>query len=93
METSNLENKAPSLTLIRWQCRRGMLELDLFLAPFAEAQYERLTDNEQKQFAALLAEEDHDLFNWLMGQPCPQTHLQALLTKIRNFKCKHLPLP
>ena len=46
---------------IRWDCRRGMLELDIVLARFMEQSFERLTAQEVEIFKGLLAYSDPDL--------------------------------
>ncbi|WP_444997660.1 FAD assembly factor SdhE [Aliikangiella sp. IMCC44359] len=58
----------PSLkTRLAWQCRRGMLELDVILIPFLEQYFDDLSHDEQRQFRELLKEADPDLYTWLMG--------------------------
>ena len=52
---------------LRWACRRGMLELDLLLAPFVEAGYDALPETQKQDFERLLACDDPDLFAWFMG--------------------------
>ncbi len=52
---------------LRWACRRGMLELDVLLAPFVEEGYDALTDVDKGHFERLLACDDPDLFAWFMG--------------------------
>lgn len=52
---------------VKWACRRGMLELDVVIMPFFEECFEALTDNDQKDFVALLECDDPDLFSWVMG--------------------------
>ena len=54
-----------------WHSRRGMWELDLLLIPFLEQRYEGLSQEDQHAFQALLAEEDQDLFTWLMRREWP----------------------
>lgn len=56
---------------IRWQCRRGMLELDLILLNFFSNYYQNLTDTMQQIFNKLLQESDADLFDWLLGKTLP----------------------
>lgn len=47
-----------------WQCRRGMLELDILLTRFMREKYHKLTAGEQNNFARLLTVEDPILFSW-----------------------------
>jgi antitoxin CptB len=52
---------------IKWQCRRGCLELDLLLKRYLEIGYPVADLQEQFLFAELLRLEDDDLFALLMG--------------------------
>ncbi|MBT3530562.1 MAG: succinate dehydrogenase assembly factor 2 [Gammaproteobacteria bacterium] len=52
---------------IFWHSRRGMLELDLLLVPFARQVFHTLDYQDQVLYVDFLAEEDQDLFAWLMG--------------------------
>ena len=54
-----------------WHSRRGMLELDLILVPFAEHVLPGLTEPQQREYARLLAEEDQDLYQWLVQKQPP----------------------
>lgn len=56
---------------VYWHSRRGMLELDLVLMPFAEQVYPGLDADMQRRYRALLECEDADLFAWIVhrGEP------------------------
>lgn len=56
---------------IFWHSRRGMLELDLLLVPFATEVFESLSHPDQVLYSDLLEEEDQDLFAWLMQRSAP----------------------
>lgn len=56
---------------IFWHSRRGMLELDLLLVPFATEAFEFLSPQDQLLYSELLEQEDQDLFAWLMGRSAP----------------------
>ena len=53
---------------LRWQCRRGMLELDLLLNRFLDAGYTDLDPQAQANFKQLLEYPDTELLALLMGQ-------------------------
>ncbi|MCV6591084.1 MAG: succinate dehydrogenase assembly factor 2 [Marinobacterium sp.] len=61
---------------LSWQSRRGMLELDVLFVPFMEEAFRDLSEDDQERFVNLLAEEDQDLFVWLMqrGEPHDENH-------------------
>jgi len=56
------------LDRIRWNCRRGLLELDLVLQRFVDRHYAGLTAEQKRAFEALLAEPDNDLLDLAMGR-------------------------
>ena len=53
---------------IRWDCRRGMLELDIVLDRFLAQHFERLTPLEVATFKELLSLPDHDLWGMIQGE-------------------------
>lgn len=57
---------------VRWHSRRGMLELDVLLVPFAEEAFPLLSEQDQARYIALLEAEDPDLFAWFMEHQIPQ---------------------
>ncbi len=69
---------------LRWQCRRGMLELDLLLLPFLEKVYEQLSTEEQDLFAKLLTCQDQDLYTWLIQQTPADKEYIHLIERVRN---------
>lgn len=75
--------KATDLKKMYWHSRRGMLELDLLLVPFAENTLSALTDEQLEDYRRLLIEEDQDLFQWLVKKvPVPDTTLQDIVDTI-----------
>jgi len=58
----------PDFDRIRWQCRRGLLELDLVLERFLRENSGQLTSMELDMFCRLLAAPDNDLWDWISGR-------------------------
>lgn len=54
-------------TNYRWQCRRGMLELDLLLNNFVDKKVATLTQQEKESFELLLSYPDQTLLDLLLG--------------------------
>lgn len=60
-----------------WHSRRGMLELDLLLVPFATERLGGLDPGQLEDYRNLLQEEDQDLWSWLTRrEPAPTEALQ-----------------
>lgn len=72
------------LNRLRWRCRRGMLELDAALSAFLDRELEYLAPAHRRAFAALLALEDAELLDRVLGHAAPDNADQAwLLARIR----------
>lgn len=70
---------------LRWQCRRGMLELDYLLGSFLEHSFTGLDPATKSLFLELLSESDQDLYQWLVTRGDPsRTEYGELLELIRN---------
>lgn len=68
-----------------WAARRGMLELDIFLMPFVEHEYEKLTDLDKNSFQALVECTDMELYVWLSNkEPAPEQFI-TIVNKIRQY--------
>lgn len=66
-----------------WHSRRGMLELDLLLLPFATDKLAELDDEQQKIYQRLLEQEDQDLFSWLIEKEvAPDSELKQMIQMI-----------
>lgn len=67
---------------IKWQCRRGMLELDLLLNRFVEERLSHLTEQEFTAFESLLTVPDPLLYAWLMGSENPSNKEQLAIVEL-----------
>jgi antitoxin CptB len=77
--------EAPRLQRLRWQCRRGMLELDLLLNNYLDQVSSDLTDAQGRLLERLLAVEDQILVDWLLGEAVPaEPALGAVVSQIRS---------
>lgn len=64
---------------LRWRCRRGLLELDVWLEKFAESRLATLTEPQCALLESLLQEADADLLAWLQGKlPVPEAYEQMV---------------
>ncbi len=57
---------------LRWQCRRGMRELDQLLCGYLDERYREATAAEKAAFAALLELPDPELAGYFLGRIEPE---------------------
>jgi antitoxin CptB len=72
-------------TNYRWQCRRGMLELDLLLNNFVDKKVATLTQQEKESFELLLSYPDQTLLDLLLGNSVSSDpSISALVLQIQS---------
>ena len=70
----------------KWASRRGLLELDLLLAPFVEDGFGKLDARLRELYLELLYEGDQDLLEWIMGRAqITETRFLPIVVAIRAF--------
>lgn len=69
---------------VRWQCRRGMRELDELLLQYLDNDYDQADEPEKSAFQALLALSDPELIGYLLQQLEPPEELHLVIGKIRR---------
>jgi len=76
---------AIELKRLRWQCRRGMREMDMLLERWLDAHFAGADHELRRQFAELLQTEDDLLWSWIMEKNVPaDASLTHLLAQIRT---------
>lgn len=71
-EDFNVNQAVEDANRVRWHSRRGMLELDVLLLPYAEEAYDSSSAEDQALYRRLLECEDPDLFGWFMEHKVPE---------------------
>ena len=72
------------LAKLRWQCRRGTKELDFLLLRYVDLEYALADTQEKALFMQLLALEDDQLIDILLGDLVMETaEMKALIKKVR----------
>jgi len=73
------------LNHLRWQCRRGLLELDLLLERFLEKYRDRLQVEHLSSFKTLLDFADNDLLDLIRARTeCTDSRLAEVVGWMRN---------
>lgn len=73
-----------SMNRLRWQCRRGMLELDILLNRFLDLQWVNLDDDLKREFTVLLGRSDRQLQAWLTDGHRPDKDVRQIVKRICN---------
>ena len=63
---------APALSKLRWRCRRGLLENDLFVEQFFARHESGLTVRQAEALGVLMDLSDNDLLDLLLGRKKPE---------------------
>ena len=63
------------LSKLRWRCRRGLLENDLFVERFFRRHEETMTTRQAEGLLALMDLPDNDLLDLLLARREPQAEL------------------
>ena len=70
---------------LRWQCRRGMRELDVLLSRYLEEEFPLTGAAEKSAFERLLELSDPDLVRYLLkGESSGDPDLDPLLRRLRR---------
>ena len=64
---------ARALSKLKWRCRRGLLENDLFIARFFERHESRLTVRQARAMERLMDLSDNDLLDLLLSRKEPES--------------------
>ncbi len=72
---------------LRWQCRRGLLELDLVLERFLEKYGDRLQDERLSSFQILLTYADHELWDLIRAHTeCGDARFAEVVQWLRDSR-------
>ncbi len=66
---------ARSLSKLKWRCRRGLLENDLFIERFFARHEASLTENQAQGLRVLMDLPDHDLLDLFLSRKEPEGDL------------------
>ena len=70
---------------LRWQCRRGMLELDFLFERYLDDHYAAATSDDRAAFQELLSLQDPILNEWLVtGAARPDEAFIGIVNRVRG---------
>ena len=76
---------------LAWRCRRGLLELDLWLGGFLAAHRATLEPCETAALTRLLGLSDMEIVDRLQGRaPAGDAELEALVQRLQHYRAETL---
>lgn len=70
------------MSQLKWQCRRGLRELDVLLLNYLQKKYDLATDADKQAFRTVLALPDPELVGYLLNNKPPADKLQRVIANI-----------
>jgi antitoxin CptB len=87
MQENPVTIKRKKLLFRAWH--RGTREADILLGRYAEAHLPDMDEDQLDQFAALMDEQDPDIYDWLIGaRPVPPEFADFIIQSLRDFYLK-----
>jgi antitoxin CptB len=83
IESRKVVSDPNRLARIRWRCRRGLLENDLILTRFLDANGATLTEEQIAMLDKLLALTDNELWDLIAGRTEPDASVRPLVDELR----------
>ncbi|KHJ56465.1 hypothetical protein LA66_08020 [Aureimonas altamirensis] len=82
--SSDLDPRRRKVLFRSWH--RGTREMDLVLGRFADAEIDRLSDDELTVYEALIDAPDREIFSWITGtEATPAEYDTPVFRRIRDF--------
>ncbi|MGB5280643.1 MAG: succinate dehydrogenase assembly factor 2 [Arenicellales bacterium] len=72
---------------LRWQCRRGMLELDVMLNRFLDQHWGDIDNDLKQELELLLANSDQQLQKWLCEGMEADNEVRNIVSRLRQTDC------
>jgi len=83
------EHNQTDIARLFWQCRRGLLELDILLHNYLHINIHKLSQQEIQTFQNLLNYPDNLLLEYLMGRTIPMDkEIANVVKRVRNTPCR-----
>ncbi|MGB5226498.1 MAG: succinate dehydrogenase assembly factor 2 [Arenicellales bacterium] len=72
---------------LRWQCRRGMLELDVMLNRFLDQHWGDIDNDLKQELELLLVNSDQQLQKWLCEGMEADNEVRNIVSRLRQTNC------
>ena len=72
-------------SMVRWRCRRGLKELDIYFLGYFDRQYAKMSKQERGVLQFLLLQQDPLLQSWLVYEQIPDDLPSPAKTLLRSM--------
>ena len=72
---------------LRWQCRRGMLELEVILNRFLDQHWGDIDNDLKEELELLLVNSDQQLQKWLCEGMEADNEVKNIVSRLRQTDC------
>ncbi|MFK5997495.1 MAG: succinate dehydrogenase assembly factor 2 [Rhodobacterales bacterium] len=87
--TEDRDTRLKRLRMRSWH--RGIKEMDMILGRFADEMISSLSDAELDAHEIMMAEQDHDLYMWVLDRESPPDALKSAISRLRqHFLSKNI---
>jgi antitoxin CptB len=73
------------ISKVRWQCRKGIREIDILLSKYMEEIYQDLTDEQQKIFIEFIRQDTYEILDILVNDKSFDTKFTNLVDALKSL--------
>jgi antitoxin CptB len=73
------------ISKVRWQCRKGIREIDILLSKYMEEIYQDLTDEQQKIFIEFIQQDTYEILDILVNDKSFDTKFTNLVDALKSL--------
>ena len=73
------------ISKVRWQCRKGIREIDILLSKYMEEIYQDLTDEQQKIFIEFIQQDTYEILDILVNNKSFDTKFTNIVDALKSL--------
>ena len=73
------------ISKVRWQCRKGIREIDILLSKYMEEIYQDLADEQQKIFIEFIQQDTYEILDILVNDKSFDTKFTNLVDALKSL--------
>ena len=73
------------ISKVRWQCRKGIREIDILLSKYMEEIYQDLADEQQKIFIEFIQQDTYEILDILVNDKSFDTKFTNIVDALKSL--------